>query len=275
MQIVREVRAEERFAGEVLRQVLRARVTEWDTNAQPGMVDALFELPDGRLGALEVTTLGDEAELKAENLGRKLHGMIIAGARLCWVLMANAKVIPSKADLEVARASLTSLILRCEAEGVSDPRSLRFAENQEHPGYAWWWRVGQPTLFGIDCSRPGAVDVLPDIGSGGAVPSTMNGFVEWADAALEAPLLRSKLEKLERSGRPERHLFVRLHDSADVPFAIEYALSFTTMVPEDGLTPPSPLEGFWICPRWQNPILWWGARSGWRRENIAVDDLTG
>ena len=59
--MVTRSRSEERFAVEVMRRVLGITVTEVDDNSRPAMVDALFVLPDGTKGALEVTTIGDRS----------------------------------------------------------------------------------------------------------------------------------------------------------------------------------------------------------------------
>ena len=51
-------RSEELFAFEILRRVLGADVTLHDDGSKRAMVDGLLTMPDGTLGAVEVTTLG-------------------------------------------------------------------------------------------------------------------------------------------------------------------------------------------------------------------------
>lgn len=64
-------RPEERFAEEVLRRVLRIEVTGRDDGSSDRMVDALFDLPDGRSGALEVTTIGEREAFEREAIAAK------------------------------------------------------------------------------------------------------------------------------------------------------------------------------------------------------------
>lgn len=108
-------RSEERFAVEVLRRVLGIAVTAVDDNSRPAMVDALFVLPDGTEGALEVTTIGDPSALESESLAAK-GPWTVDGARWAWMV----HVEPSVSMGELAE-HLPELVRTCERLGVHEP----------------------------------------------------------------------------------------------------------------------------------------------------------
>lgn len=74
------------------------------------------------------------------------------------------------------------------------------------------------------------------------------------------PTLRSSL----RRGGPERHLFLRVHDTA-LPFSLYYPLAWGDYIPARELLVTFGLTGLWLAPAWKNPLLWWGAATGWQR----------
>lgn len=250
-----EGRPEERYAAEVLRRVLGVEVAHEDDGSSPGMVDALFEYPDGRLGALEVTTLGDRRAMEREALTAK-RDWAVEGAAWAWMVHVGDGV-----DLRDLAKHLPVLIRECEEIGVTDPRQVRGARTQS---VAHTWLDGVDVRFhGYPTSRRhGAVDVLP-AGSGGAVFEGLDGLPAWLEARLEEADLQRKLEKLRRTGREELHLFLRVHDTA-LPFSLYYPLAWGEAVP-DGLDPPADLTGLWLAPAWRNPILSWRSDIGWSR----------
>jgi len=99
---------------EVLRRVLGIAVTAVDDNSRPAMVDALFVLPDGTEGALEVTTIGDPSALESESLAAK-GPWTVDGARWAWMV----HVEPSVSMRELAK-HLPELVRTCERLGVSE-----------------------------------------------------------------------------------------------------------------------------------------------------------
>lgn len=75
----------------------------------------------------------------------------------------------------------------------------------------------------------------------------------WLQAALAAPAIVRKLEKLQATGVPERHLFLRLHDSAPSDRLL-HALWFSDQVPAEPLDPTHGLTGLWVALRWGTPF---------------------
>jgi hypothetical protein len=110
--------SEERFAEEVLRRVLGITVTDVDDNSSDGMVDALFVLPDGSDGALEVTTVGERSALESEALAAKVE-WAVQGAQWAW----RVYVEPSVSMRELAE-HLPDLVLTCERLRVPSPERV-------------------------------------------------------------------------------------------------------------------------------------------------------
>ena len=251
-------RREEQFACEVLRRALGAVITDVDDNPGVSKVDALFELPDGRTGALEVTTLADKRTLEVESLAaRRWH---VDGARWAW----DVRVSP-KTSMNGLREHLPALLLACEAQGVREPDIAEIPPGDE--AAFRWYRHSKVSIMGFpETNRPGAIDVLTH-GGGGAVFDHLDDLPAWLEEALATPALAAKLAKLEATGRAERHLFLRVHDSG-MPFKLYDPLAFTTAVPTAPLTPPAGLTGLWLVPQWSIPVLGWTADAGWQRHDV-------
>lgn len=105
--------------------------------------------------------------------------------------------------------------------------------------------------------------MLPD-GSGGAVSEHLDELPGWLEERLGQPDLAGNVEELKATGRPELHLFLRIHDTA-MPFSLYYPLAWGDSVPTEPLDAPDGLTGLWLAPAWRNPILWWGLSTGWAR----------
>lgn len=88
----------------------------------------------------------------------------------------------------------------------------------------------------------------------------------WLAVRLRDSDLTENIDKLRATGREELHLFLRVHDTA-MPFSLYDPLAFGDYVPGSPLNAPKDLTGLWLAPAWKNPILWWSARGGWRRED--------
>ena len=56
---------------------------------------------------------------------------------------------------------------------------------------------------------------------------------------------RHFVEKLRATGRPELHLFLRIHDTA-MPFSLYYPLAWGDYVPADSLDAPEGLTALWL-----------------------------
>ncbi len=250
------LRSEEQFAEEVLRRVLEIDVTQRDDGSARRMADALFQLPDGREGALEVTTLGEEEALEREAIAAK-KDWHVDESTWAWMIHVGKGVLMR--DLE---RHLSALVLTCERHRVDDPRRLPF-EHRQTEAFAWFGAANISMHGFAETSRPGSIDVLPD-GGGGAVFEHLDELPTWLAQRLGHPDLLENIDKLRATGRAELHLFLRIHDTA-MPFTLYHPLAWGAYLPSAPLNAPEGLTGLWLAPAWKNPILWWSAEAGWRR----------
>ena len=117
-----------------------------------------------------------------------------------------------------------------------------------------------------ETNRPGAIDVLPQ-GFGGAVADDLDALPDWLADRFDTGLLGNKLAKLARTGRPEQHLFVRVHQSG-MPFGLFHPLTWTTAVPSGNLQRHGSLTALWMVARWSRSALRWSAIDGWDRVTL-------
>ncbi len=240
---------------EVLHRVLGIEVTQRDDGSKPRMPDALFALPDGSEGALEVTTIGDRTALERETIAA-MTDWRVEGATWAWIVHAGPGVL-----MRDLRRHLPALVLGCERAGVGDPRALRHEKPDEA---ARWLALSDIRMYGFpETSRPGQIDVLPN-GGGGTVCEHLDELPDWLSVRLHEPDLLGNIDKLRATGRSELHLFLRIHDTA-MPYSLYDPLAFRDYVPLGALDAPSGLTGLWLVPAWRNPILWWSRSQGWAR----------
>lgn len=249
-------RHEERFAEEVLRRVLGIEVLQRDDGSADRMVDALFRLPDGRHGALEVTTIGKREALRREAIAAKTDWRV-DGAKWAWVVHVGPGVM-----MRDFGRHLPALVLMCERHGVRDPRLVPYELCQAEAFK--WLATSNISMHGFpETTRPGAIDVLPDAG-GGAVYGHLNELPQWLEVRLRQPDLTKKIKKLRGTRLEDLHLFLRIHDTA-MPFSLYYPLACGDYKPAEPLNAPTGLTGLWLAPGWKNPLLWWSAAGGWDR----------
>ena len=138
-------RAEELFAEEVLRRVLGIEVTQRDDGSCDRMVDALFEMPDGRQGALEVTTIGEREALELEAIAAKREWHV-DGARWAWMVHVGRGVLMRELEHH-----LPTLIRLCERHGVTDPRRVPYRLHGQSTAFEWLdtavWAPGRPACL--------------------------------------------------------------------------------------------------------------------------------
>lgn len=222
------------------------------------MPDALFRLPNGIEGALEVTTIGEREALEREAIAAKTDWHV-EGAQWAWMIHVGRGVVMREFERH-----LPTLVLTCETSSATDPRFIPY--NRRRGDSFEWFDSADVSMHGFpQTSRPGAIDVLPD-GGGGAVYEHLDELPLWLGSRLRDPDLDGNVEKLRASGRRELHLFLRIHDTA-MPFSLYYPLAWGDYVPTESLDAPDGLTGLWLAPAWRNPILWWSASTDWVRSD--------
>jgi hypothetical protein len=258
-------RPEEDAAFGVVSRALGVAVDKYDDGSEPGMVDGVFVLPDGRRGAVEVTTVGHEAAIQSEQLLARHHGWQDAALRWSWRV-----TIPAGVRVAELRQRLPQALAQCEAIGLD---TSRLAETRLPPwsrpeGIAWLIRHGIVALAaGRDhTGHPGAIDVFPAHASGGgAVPDDADLLTDWTETIIARPAVAEHIDKLAAHRADLRHLFIVVHETACPSFAELHALAWSEQVPTVHPRIPDVLDALWLPSRWLRPILWWSRSDGWQR----------
>lgn len=153
------------------------------------MPDALFRLPTGVEGALEVTTIGEREALERDAIAANTDWHV-AGARWAWMAHVGAGVAMREFERH-----LPALVLACEASGATDPRLVPREYRGDTGAFDWFARVDVSMHGFPQTSRPGAIDVLPD-GGGGAVYEHLDELPRWLNDRWREPDLAGNVEKL-------------------------------------------------------------------------------
>lgn len=243
---------EERFAFEVLRRATGATFTEYDDNSRPGMADGLFEVNGRPVGAVEVTIVGDPIAIESESLGGR-GDWTVEGSRWAWMIHVAPDV-----RLGELRSHLSELVLSCESMGCT---SLRALDPPPVTAAFRWAEESGISMTAAPRARQPRIYVLPGA-IGGWPGDGLARMGDWLTGVLSQPRTSSKIAKLVATGRPDRHLFLVVHQSG-IPTGLLSAM-LDQPSPADVAAPACPdLAGLWICPRWGSGILRWLTGDGW------------
>jgi hypothetical protein len=169
-------RAEERFAIAVIEQLEGAVFDVVDDGSEDRMLDGLFHAPDGELGALEVTTVGQRPALAAESLAAK-SDRTIPGLRWAWIVWFEPGT-----KMKALRDPLEAALLECERVGVRSPDELPWRSAARR-----WYEGSTLRAAGTPgTARPGAVDVVP-AGDGGRCQTISTASTTGLRTRLQRP----------------------------------------------------------------------------------------
>jgi hypothetical protein len=187
-------------------------------------------------------------------------------------------------DFPELLARVESLILKCEARGITYPEHAYDQAFAGDPDFAWI--VGSSvTLWGVS--------KLPKIreedgkerplwvtqgGSGGTVDESLNQFGRAVDDLLAEPHLRKRVQKLTRDGtvahRDEQHLFL-VADGSALPYGVSHALALRDVEPPGTPNLPGAVTHLWLAVPF-SPWLTLGHARGWTRyARSEYDDSLG
>jgi hypothetical protein len=265
---VTELRREERFAFAVARRVLAARVEPYDIGGRQRAVDAIVHYPDGRAAALEVSSIGPEAEAGIlQYLASRGDCKTIAGLRRRWLVEVPRDFHP--ADMRKVETALRW----CEERGLEHLSELPRADRD----------IDALLTQGVRAdivARPGGADsvesrvyfVLPAMG--GFPGRGMASLPGELAKVLRKPTMQSKLEKLATTGLPERHLVLVVRPSA-FSFPVYDGLAFGGPLPGERPCLPGGLSQVWLIAGIRAGGVVRGiSGSGWHRDH-PYDDARG
>lgn len=246
-------RLHERFIEEVVRRVTGAAVEHVDDGSVPGQYDARLTYPDGRLAALEMTTLADEAALEMLAFPIELE---LPETPHWWDLRYPRGRVLRK-DIKRHVPALVRWLDQLDIDNADKVESwLRVA-----PEWRWYERSGVRLRRYGTTSRGGRVDVLPD-SFGGVVDDKLEGLADWIESLQGEQWWRDNTAKVARSGYEELHLAVRLHDSK-VPFGIFAGLWNPEEIRSREPSGMAPLTDLWLVVGYGDTVTRWSSGSGW------------
>jgi hypothetical protein len=246
--------------------------THWhDDGLTEGAYDWDLTYEDGRLGALEVTSVQNEDAMAVDaRLARDGRTLVVAGLANGWYahlgLSANVKAV---------RGTIGSVLLDAQAQGRREIGGAHYAGSDIDDAVAHqvlqdrlrdldvWWARSSEVL------TPGTVSLEHPVVTG----FQMEGepVTAWASGLLAAR--RSDVNKLRRAaGADERHLFVWLGGmSALVSFGLMETLRAGQPVPPGSPTFPDGITHLWLaCDGWTNGRVLLAEAGGWREAGRIV-----
>lgn len=264
---------EEELAFGIVRRELGVVLDTTREHVAPNQVDAVLKSSvDGiAFAGLEVTTLCDAQEIEAGRLlSKDRHRWHFAELRWWWTVS-----MPGGVRLDKARKQLPAALRLFEQNGISHPTPNPYGPQPTEPALRWFvenevWAQGFTNVVTNDSNHvraPGSVMITgPAIGG---FTGNLNEIPPWISIELRSsPLLRSKLDKLQRSGFEEQHLFLFV-DISGAPFSVVDPLASDLTVPT--LAPDlDTITHLWLFPTYpfSQTVLTWQLRE-WRRVSIS------
>ena len=232
-------RPEEGFAFAVVARVLGARVEPYDNGGRQGAVDAILHYPDGRIAALEVSSIGPEGEAGIINyLGARGHCKSIAGVTRRWLIQVPRDFHP--ADMR----KIDKVLPRCEVSQAENLSELAGGGGGDIDDLlSQGVRATTSTTGAVDTAGSRVYFVLPPMG--GFPGSGMASLPDELAEALRTPKMQSKIGKLAVAGLKERHLFLVVRPSA-FSWPVYDGLAFGGPLPTGTPRLPADLSQVWL-----------------------------
>lgn len=256
-------RDEEVIARRIMSSVLGVRVVQHDDGSQPAMYDFAFVMPDGRLGAAEMTSTSSPEDREWDHLtsGRYKLGT----GQWSWSIHPRNNKFSVKKMLR----HLEVIAEVAEANATTDVNVLLDSHHQNEPAFKWFAEAGIEIRGHPATSNPRSVYLWADA-IASFVHDELTPMLAWLETELATSRFDADFGKLARSGRAEQHLVLRVPSSGMPP---EHWLALT----DDSAVPTRPpainarhLTGLWLIPEMSRSIVYWTTTHGWVREYLDV-----
>ena len=249
---------EEVLARYCMSESLGVPVERHDTGVEPGMYDFKFVSPDGQLAAGEMTTIADDVAMEWDALSARSRR--VEGSQWAWMVWPRG----SRFSVKELMQHMPEITRVAESESCTSVNLLRYGEHRDEPAFVWLRDSGVEITGLTETSKPGVVylmhDAIVDM-----VHERLDPMLDWLEMELEDTRYDAKFDKLERSGRPDHHLFLRVHISG-IPMSIGYHLSTSLDLPSRPPTfPTRVLSGLWLAPEFSKSVLYWTRHTAWQR----------
>lgn len=267
--------AGEKFAAVVVERATGARAAAHDVGGKQGAYDVHLTYPDGRCGALEVTTHAGPGVQQMEAL--------LGGEDWTWPNPGEwwwTASVDDVRELPRLRAAYGHVILLCEAAGVDRPSGLPRAVREADPDVRWLVHESSCRLTGHPTvpARPGdgrerGVMVTPS-GAGAMVDRRLTGLPAAVTALLAVDHIARRAAKVCRAATDERHLFVGIGNGGlPDPLYIALVGVMPGALPVEAPTAPDGLTHLWLTTGWRgSPLLEWSRAAGWAAWPLGDDE---
>ncbi|HEY0321399.1 MAG TPA: hypothetical protein VGC66_10615 [Pyrinomonadaceae bacterium] len=252
----KRVKAAEVFARRVVERELKRPVVINDDNSAPGMYDLRVGSADAPEIAIECVGAVDQTYTETWNVG-PARGPLHLSVKGDWTV----EIAPT-ARVNAVKKGLEQLLKELEERGLYNV----------YVDYRLEWQDAD--LFGkfdslkithaLCYTQQGAGKVYLGMpGAGGAVDDQGRAVPAWVGEFLRDPSKQDVLSKLQRSGAPERHVFV-IASLMGTPWEVEsYLIGDLNHLPSKAPDLPPPVTGVWIVPGMGQKGIRWDGNS-WR-----------
>lgn len=228
------------------------------------MYDLTITYPDGHIGAVEVTAAVDAQPLELWKLtrcqGKPWIEQTLAGG---WLV----RVKPSARAKNLVH-QLPNLLRDLERDGRRVVSGDQASTDQASIVAG---QLGIVQALQGPTERPGSIYIMPPERPleqmGGYSPPTGDPLARWLSEWISNPSRTDNLRKLERSGAPERHLFVLVPDFNSGFFAVSDLL-IAPDAPLPTIPPalPAAITHVWTASTWDSGDGFrWSTDSAWER----------
>lgn len=249
---------DEQFAKLAVERATGATLTHHDSGGLQAAVDYLMHYADGRVGALEVTSVSDDRQRALYTQLERINFSLPSAGRYAWSVRVTGKT-----NIRALRELDRDVIVLCEAVGVSRSRALsRDSLAPEirsllESGAEFTLASDDPLTFQPD--RP--VHVWPP-GGAGFVRNDLNALPGELEDVFDISSVRRRVEKVCRRTEDERQLFVWFGPGG-LSFPTWDALNRRAAVPDAVPSCDDRLTHLWFTTPFAQASLGWSRSEGW------------
>jgi hypothetical protein len=218
-------------------------------------VDVTLAYPDGRTGALGVTSHAEKGAQQRDALLAREEYQWPNPGQWTWSIRLGPGV-----PIKELRLRYQGIITLCEQAGVKDPELLPWQLRWADPDLRW--QIDQEvTMRGTHTSRPGEVWVHPE-GLASFVDEHLVGLPAAVEELVQVPVIARHIQKLLVHDADEHHLFIIIGHGG-LPASL-----YLPLMREVGALPPavpalpSGLSHLWPSTGY-GPSLLCCSRGGW------------
>jgi hypothetical protein len=263
---------DERFAMAAVQRATGAALTRHDRDGLQAAVDYLLQYSDGRVGALEVTSVSDNKERALDAILAKLDHQLPRYGQYRWSIRVSGRT-----DVRLLRSEYRNLIAYCEALSIQDARDL-----DEDLLPTRWQKLLQSGMrmrrLGYEPFKTveGAPHLLLPMTRGGFVSDSLSLLPKKLELVLSTKHVASRIAKLCNRSDDELHLFVWFGPGG-IDFQSEYALLHPHHLPVADPPHMNKVTHLWLTTPYSEALLGWTSSAGWRWHDVygAPESPTG